>query len=77
MHVLSFHWGEQAHIATGPARGIMAMYHLPRVCRTLVPEFRVRPEMLRIFVRDLQLNSKELERLDLLVPAVKNIDEDR
>ena len=25
------------------------MYHLPRVFRTLVPEIRVRPEMLRVF----------------------------
>ena len=25
------------------------MYHLPRVCRTLVPEIRVRPEILRVF----------------------------
>ena len=47
---------------------ILYIYHLPRVCRTLIPEIRVRPEMLRVFryidvhahVRDLQLlNSKD------------------
>ena len=26
----------------------VSMYHLPRVCRTLVPEIHVRPEMLRV-----------------------------
>ena len=66
------------------------MYHLPRVCRTLVPEIRVRPEMLRVFqyidvltcviYNCTRLNSQEVERhelLDLLVSAVKNMDEDR
>ena len=37
-----------------PARRIMvchylSMYHLPHVCRTLVPEIRVCPEILRVF----------------------------
>ena len=39
---------------------------LPHICRTMVPEIRVRPEMLRVFrvywrahVCDLQLNSKD------------------
>ena len=27
----------------------LSMYHLPHVCRTLVPEIRVCPEMLRVF----------------------------
>ena len=27
----------------------LSMYHLPRVCRTLVPEIHVRPEMLHVF----------------------------
>ena len=27
----------------------VSMYHLPRVCRTLDPKIRVRPEILRIF----------------------------
>ena len=27
----------------------MYVYHLPRICRTLVPEIRVCPEMLRVF----------------------------
>ena len=25
----------------------VSMYHLPRICRTLVPEIHVRPEMFR------------------------------
>ena len=38
----------------GLPHGIMVcmylfMYHLPHVCRTLVPEIRVRPEMLFVF----------------------------
>ena len=61
------------------------MYHLPRVCRTLVPEICVHPEMLRIDVLTCviynctrQLNGQERhERLELLVSAVNNIDEDR
>ena len=33
-----------------PARGIMvSIFHLPCVCRTLVPEIRIRSEMLRVF----------------------------
>ena len=27
----------------------LSVYHLPRVCHTLVPEIRVRPEVLRVF----------------------------
>ena len=33
----------------GPRTWNNAIYHLPLVCRTLVPEIRVRPEMLRVF----------------------------
>ena len=61
------------------------MYHLPRVCRTLVPEIRVRPEMLCVFqyidvltcviYNCTRLNGQE--RLELLVSAMNNIDEDR
>ena len=28
---------------------ILSMYHLPHICRTLVPEIRVRPEILHVF----------------------------
>ena len=27
----------------------VSMYHLPRICHTLIPEIRVRPEMLCVF----------------------------
>ena len=27
----------------------VSMYHLPRICHTLVPKIHVRPEMLRVF----------------------------
>ena len=46
-------------------RGIMVciyvpMYHLPHVCRTLVPEIRVHPKMLHVFrgahMRELQVH---------------------
>ena len=61
------------------------MYHLPRVCRTLVPEIRVHPEILCVFhmptcviYNCTRLNSQERhERLELLVSALNNIDEDR
>ena len=64
------------------------MYHLPRVCRTLVSEIRVRPEMLRVFryidvLTCVCISQERRERLELLVShgvcrrAVKNIDEDR
>ena len=46
----------------------LCLYHLPRVCRTLVPEIRVRPEMLHVF---------RYIDVELLMSAVKIIDEDR
>ena len=63
----------------------LSMHHLPRVCRTLVPKICVRPEMLRIDVLTCmiynctrELNGQEQhERLELLVSAVNNINEDR
>ena len=66
----------------------LSMYHLPRICRTLVPEIRVRPKMLRVFryidmltcviYNCTRLNSQERhERLELLVSAMKIIYEDR
>ena len=48
----------------------VSMYHLPRVCCTLVPEIRVCPEMLCVFwyidvlMCDLQLHQK----CDLCLP---------
>ena len=62
------------------------MYHLPRVRRTLVPEIRVRPEMLCIFryidvltcvIYNCMHSTEQQRRLELLVSAVKIIDEDR
>ena len=56
----------------------LCMYHLPHVCRTLVPEFHIHPKILRVFwcwhahVRDLKLHSTEQqERLELFVSAMK------
>ena len=46
----------------------VSMYHLPHVCRTLVPEIRVRPEILHIsqynvaHVSDLQLHVLDCEQ---------------
>ena len=37
-------------MTTAPAGGIMVcLYHLPNICRTLVPKIRVRPEILCVF----------------------------
>ena len=37
-------------MTTAPTRRIMVyVYHLPRVCRTLIPEICIRPEMLCVF----------------------------
>ena len=47
-------------------RIMVCLYHLPRVCRTLVPEIHVRPEMLHVFrysgghVRDLLCTPPEI-----------------
>ena len=46
----------------------LCLYHLPRVCRTLIPEIHVRPKMLHVF---------RYIDVELLVSAVKIIDEDR
>ena len=46
----------------------LCLYHLPHVCRTLVPEIRVRPEMLRVF---------RYIDVELLMSAVEIIDKDR
>ena len=76
-------------MTTAPARGIMlsiyvSMYHLPRVCRTLVPEIHVRPEILHVFryidmLTCVIYNSpmKQQGRLVLLMSTVKIIDKDR
>ena len=61
------------------------MYHLPCVCRTLVPEIRVHPEILHVFryidmlmcviYNCTQLNSKNY--WSYLLSAMKIINEDR
>ena len=47
------------------------MYHLPRVCRTLVPKIQVRPEMLRVFqyidMHTCVIYNEKQGRLELLV----------
>ena len=62
------------------------MYHLPHVCRTLVLEICVRPEMLRVFryidvvtyvIYNCMHSTEQQRSLELLVPAVKIINEDR
>ena len=62
------------------------MYHLPRVCRTLVPEIHVHPEMLHVFwyidmltcvIYNCMQSTEQQGRMELLVSAVKIIDEDR
>ena len=76
-------------MTTAPAHGIMVcLYHLPRVCRTLVPKIRVCPENAqgipvywRAHVHDFttactRLNSKEDWSYSCM-SAVKIIDEDR
>ena len=65
----------------------LSMYHLPCVCHTLVPEIRVRPEILHVFlyINILMIymiyycmhSTDQQERLELLVSAMKIIDEDR
>ena len=63
----------------------LCMYHLPHVCRTLVPRIRVCPEMLRVFryidvLTCVIYNCRSTEQqgqLQLLMSAVKIIDEDR
>ena len=67
------------------------MYHLPRICHTLVPEIHVHPEMLHVFryidmltcvsynctrLKDL-CSTEQQGRLELLVSAIKIIDEGR
>ena len=49
------YWGKPEQpphliMTTAPMHGIMlSMHHLPLICHTLVPEIRVRPEMLHVF----------------------------
>ena len=38
----------------------LLMYHLPHVCRTLVPEIRVHPKMLRVLQHINVLTSLEI-----------------
>ena len=63
----------------------VGMYHLPRVCHTLVPEIRVHPEMLRVFryigmLTCMICNCTRLNTKDdwsYSVSAMEIIDEDR
>ena len=63
----------------------LCLYHLPRVCCTLVPEIRVCPKILHVFrYIDMLMcviynctRLKSHEQLKLLVSAVNNVDEDR
>ena len=64
----------------------LCMYHLPRICCTLVPEIYVRREMLRVFryidvlmcvIYNCMHSTEHQGRLELLMSAVKIIDEDR
>ena len=64
----------------------LCMYDLPHVCRTLVLEICVRPEMLRVFqyidvvtcmIYNCMHSTEQQRSLELLVPAVKTINEDR
>ena len=47
------YWGEPHIVTTAPARGIIVSEYVSftiyPVCRTLVPEIRVRSEVLRVF----------------------------
>ena len=61
---------------------MVRLYHLPHICRTLVPKICVRPEMLRVFwyndvlmcvIYNCMHSTKQQGRLS----AVKIIDEDR
>ena len=50
-YTYTHNWGEP-HVDhdNSPTHGIMVyVYHLPRVCRTLIPEICIRPEMLCVF----------------------------
>ena len=62
------------------------MYHLPHICCTLVPEIRVHPKMLCVFryidvltcvIYNCMHSTEQQGRLELLMSAVKIIDEDR
>ena len=60
----------------------VSMYHLPCVCRTLVPEIHVHPKMLQYIdvlmcILQLHLNQQQGCGLELLMSAIKIIDEDR
>ena len=64
----------------------LCLYHLPRVCCTLVPEICVRPEIHRVFqyidvltcvMYNCMHSTEQQGRLELLMYAVKIIDEDR
>ena len=97
--VPNYNWGEPeqaAHLSWQQAHArnngiyvsiFLCLYHLPRVCHTLVPEIRLRPEMLRVFqyidvltcvIYNCMHSTEQQGRLvELLVSAVKIIDEDR
>ena len=64
----------------------LCMYHLPRICCTLVPEIHVRPEMLHAFryidvltciIYNCVHSTEQQGRLELLMSAVEIIDKDR
>ena len=64
----------------------LCMYHLPRICCTLVPEICVCPEMLCVFryidmlmcvIYNCMHSTEHQGRLELLVSAMEIIDEDR
>ena len=64
----------------------LCIYRLPCICRTLVLEICVRPEILRVFryidvltcvIYNCMHLTEQQVRLELLVSAVKIIDEDR
>ena len=53
-------------------------YHLPRICRTLVPEIYLRPEMLHVFrYIDVLMCLINKCMLIYMLSAVKTINEDR
>ena len=64
----------------------VSMYHLPSVCRTLVPEIHVCPKMLHVIryidvlmcmIYNCMYSTEQQGRLELLVSAMKIIDKDR
>ena len=64
----------------------LCLYHLPCICRTMVPEIHVHPKMLLVFryidvlvcvIYNCMHSTEQQEPLELLVSAVKIINEDR